>query len=120
MLGREVAQVVAGPMDAGAHTVTFDAAALPVGNRRARGPLAASPPPCPPMPLALLPVAADLLRVVSVALPAVGGLVLLAGVVILVRFRRGPSRSLFATMGGATLVLAGALLLALAIVVLGG
>lgn len=68
------------------------------------------------MPLALLPVAADLLRVVATVLPIMGGLVMLAGVAILVRFRRGPSRSVFATMGGATLVLAGGLLLALAYV----
>ena len=68
---------------------------------------------------ALPPLAADLLRVVTSVLPVAGGLVLLAGLVILVRFRRGPSRSLFATMGGATLVLAGGLLLALALVVRG-
>lgn len=71
------------------------------------------------MSLALLPLAADLLRVISAVLPVVGGLVLLAGLVILVKFRTGPSQSLFATMGGATLVLAGGLLLALSFVVLG-
>ncbi len=71
------------------------------------------------MPPALPPLAADLLRVVAAVLPVVGGLVLLAGLVILVRFRRGPSRSIFATMGGATLVLAGGLLLALAYVTSG-
>ena len=72
------------------------------------------------MPAALPPVAADLLGIVAVALPLVGGFVLIAGVVILVQFRRGPSRSVFATMGGATLVLTGSLLLALAYVTRGG
>ncbi len=64
-------------------------------------------------------LAADLLRVVAAVLPVAGALVLLAGVAILVRFRRGPSQSVFATMGGVTLVLAGGLLLALAWVTAG-
>ena len=64
-----------------------------------------------------MPVALDLVRIVVAALPVAGGLAVVAGIAVLVlalRRRGARSRTLFATMGGATLLLAGALLLGLA------
>ncbi len=63
-----------------------------------------------------MPVAIDLVRIVVTVLPVAGVLVLLAGVAVLALAlrRRGRSRTLFAAMGGATLLLAGLLLLGMA------
>ncbi len=61
-------------------------------------------------------VALDLVRIVGTVLPIAGVLTLAAGVAVLVLAlrRRGRSRTLFAAMGGATLLLIGALLLGMA------
>lgn len=63
-----------------------------------------------------MPVALDLVRVVVTVLPVAGALTLVAGVAVLaLALRRRPlSRTLFAAMGGATLLLAGAMLLGMA------
>ena len=68
-----------------------------------------------------MPVAVDLVRVVVTVLPVAGAIAVLAGVAVLVLAlrRRGRSRTLVATMGGATLLLTGALLLGLAWVMAG-
>ncbi len=63
-----------------------------------------------------MPVALDLVRTVVTVLPVAGVITLVAGVAVLVLALRRRDRgwTLFATMGGATLLLTGALLLGMA------